>query len=169
MNEKAWNDLEADKKRPQPTPPVGYAVQWYRSGNTSDPVPALVSGIEGPGRLKLVAFPINTFMQHKSGVYHVSAKVHDQKGNPTTGRCGSWDYYPEDNHYKLFEAEVARREENLLRAEEEARKASARFAEKLLEREELMAEAAASRATATVAKKKKVLSPEPLPAPTERM
>lgn len=133
VNEKAWQDLETDMENPQPTPPVGESVVWYMAGDTRKPVPALVTGIEGSGRLKLVTFQVNSFPAHKTGVYHVSAKIHDKPGNFQTKNCGSWDYVrkpiPEED-YAAFNEEIEKRRANLAVGEESAKRQAQIFAEK---------------------------------------
>lgn len=151
VNEQAWANLEADKLNLQPTPPVGETVRWYQGDDKSRPYAGRVTGHEGPGRLKIEVAVINAIPQHKKGVYHVSSKVHLQKGNPSTRDCGSWDYVrgaAPDEDYDLHRDELERREKNLLVAEENAIKTT-----------ELMAAKQAAKPTA----KKKPL-PEPLPA-----
>lgn len=155
MNEVAWQEIEEDKANLQPTPPVGEKAVWYVAGDRKHPVPAQVVGIEGPGRLKLVVFQANSFPQHKAGVYHVSAKIHQKGGNQTTRNCGSWDYVRtsdiQDEDYDLHRQEIAKRETNLKMGEETTRK-----------NEDLFAKKAAERAAAPT---KKQRLPDPLPAP----
>lgn len=152
-NEVAWNELEEDQKNLQPTPPVGKPIVWYHNGDKNHPVAAQVTGIDGPGRIKAVVFPINAFPQHKAGVYHVSAKIHTKPNNPTTRNCGSWDYFRGDqvheSDYELHLEELSKREANLRAGEEAAQKNAELFAEKQAER----------------ASGKKKRLPDPLPAP----
>lgn len=152
-NEQAWIDLEAEQKNLQPTPPVGEVIRWYPAGDKSAPVAAQVTGIEGPGRVKAVVFVRNGFPQHKQGVYHVSAKIHEKPGNPTTKNWGSWDYVraavPED--YELHLKELAKREAQLTTGEQAAIKNAEVFEQRKLDK-------------ATPGKK--IRSPEPLPAPS---
>jgi len=137
MNEVAWKEIQEDKANLQPTPPVGEKVVWYVGGDLKHPVPAQISGIEGPGRLKLVVFPINSFPQHRPGVYHVSAKIH-QKPNPGTRNNGAWDYVRqsdiEDGDYDLHRSEIAKRETNLRAGEENAKANEDLFKKKQEER-----------------------------------
>jgi hypothetical protein len=153
MNDTAWYHLEKDRERLQPTPPIGTPVQWYQGGEKAAAYAALVTGIEGPGRLKLVIFPINQFHQHKLAVHHVSHQVHDKPGNSTTKNSGSWDYAPgvkfPHGHYELHEAELNKREANLKAQDEAAKKAEE-----------------AALLPAEPKPKKKIVSPEPLPAAT---
>ena len=154
MNEVAWNAIEEDKKNRIPTPPIRTTVQWYQGGDKNICLPGIVTGIEGPGRLKIVLFPINSFPRHQAGVYHEDHKVHSQKGNPTTSRCGSWGF--EDGFripkewYDLHDQEIAKRELNLRTAEQAAITSAELFMQKNAEK-------------ANAAKKR---LPDPLPAPT---
>lgn len=152
VNEVAWTELEGDRQNLQPTPPVGEPIVWFMAGDTTHPVAAQVTEIESAGRIKLVVFPKNAFPQHKVGVYHVSAKIHQKPGNPTTKNCGAWDYVrgvaPEAD-YALHQAELDKREKNLLIGEQSAAKAAEMFEKKQAEK-----------ATG----KKKPL-PDPLPVP----
>ena len=117
MNDIAWENIEKDRANPQPTPPIGERVQWYKEGDTRDPRAAIVTGIEESGRVKLVTFAPNAFPEHKMGVYHVSNKVHAIHNNMTTKRCGSWDYLPGTRvpsaHYDLFNETIQKRVNNL--------------------------------------------------------
>jgi hypothetical protein len=138
MNEVAWKNLEAEKAHRQPTPPIGKPVVWYIEGDKTRAVAAQVTGIESPGRVKLVAFPLNAFPQHKSGVYHVSAELHQKANNPTTKNCGSWDYVDEEDcrvrHYDLHKAELEKRELGLMQAEEQAKANEALFIKRAQEK-----------------------------------
>lgn len=153
VNEVAWLELEEDRQNLQPTPPVGEDVVWYMSGNKAYPVPAKVTEIESAGRVKLVTFPKNAFPQHKPGVYHLSAKIHQKPGNPTTRNCGAWDYVrgvAPNEDYELHRAELEKREQNLLIGEQAAQKSAEMFAKKQAEK--------------GIVKKKPL--PDPLPAPS---
>ncbi len=134
MHEKAWEAVERDEARPIPTAPVGKTVQWYINGDRRNIVAGIVTGIEGVGRLKLKVFPLNSMPQEKSGVYHVGHSVHEQPNNPTTYRCGSWDFVPGDvvlkDFFKEFEDEIQKRKDNLSAAEQAAVKAEAGFKQK---------------------------------------
>lgn len=154
MHEKAWEAVERDEARPIPTAPVGKAVQWYIAGDRRNPVAGQVMAVEGVGRLKIKVFPANSMPQDKVGVYHVNHSIHEQPNNPTTYRCGSWDFVPGDavhkEFFKEFEDDIAKRKENLVAAEAAAKKAEADFKQKQKELAE--------------GKKKR---PEILPAPSK--
>jgi len=139
MNEVAWNAIAKDESRRLPTAPISYGdIQWFEYGDKAFPFAAKVVGVEGAGRLKLVIFKPNALPQHKTAVYHVNSPIHDQTNNPTTYRCGSWDYIPgvkiPKEHYELFDEDIERRKENLRKAEEAAVKNAELFAKKQAER-----------------------------------
>ena len=138
VNENGWNELNEQQRNLQPTPPVGKPVNWYPAGNKEDPVPGRITAIEGPGRVKLVVFPKNAFPAHKQAVYHVSAKIHDKPGNPTTKNWGSWDYVEEDDfkdaHYETHRKELRKLEDNLTRGEADAITAAENYATKQAEK-----------------------------------
>ncbi len=139
MNEVAWSAIERDEQNKLPTPPVSYGdIQWFEAGDKSFAFAAKVVGVEGAGRLKLVIFKPNALPVHKCAVYHVNSTIHDQVNNPTTYRCGSWDYIPgvkiPKEHFELFNQDIERRKENLRKAEEAAKRQAEVFAQKQAER-----------------------------------
>jgi trehalose utilization protein len=131
MNETAWAEIAEAKQNLQPTPPVGQNIQWYQGGDVRSPRAAQVTGIEGSGRVKVVIFSHGQMPSYQTGVYHVSNVIHKIKENPTTTRCGSWNYCPGTTipkvHYDYHVEELAKREDNLKRAEEKALQAAAEF------------------------------------------
>lgn len=137
MNETAWEAIERDEARKVPTAPVGLPVQWYIAGDRRQVVAALVIGVEGCGRLKLKVFQSNSMPQEKMAVYHVNHPVHDQVNNTTTYRSGSWDFVPGQaipkEYYNLHTEDIEKRKNNLLLAEESAKKAEADFKAKAKE------------------------------------
>ena len=138
-NERAWEELEADRTVKIPTPPVRTTVQWYLRGDKNEVAPAIVTAIEGPGRLQLCVFPKNTFPQHKTGVYHVDHRAIQERSNPHTPRCGSWGFedgfVPPKEWYAIQEQDLARRENMLMEGEKTAKKNAEMFAKKQAERE----------------------------------
>jgi hypothetical protein len=131
MNETAWAEIAEAKQNLQPTPPVGQNIQWYMGGDVRAPRAAQVTGIEGSGRVKVVVFSHGQMPSYQTGVYHVSNAIHKIKENPTTTRCGSWNYCPGFTipkcHYDYHIEELAKREDNLKRAEEKAIQAAVEF------------------------------------------
>ncbi len=138
MNETAWTAIEEDKQRRIPTPPIRTTVQWYQGGDKTIVIPGIVTGIEGPGRVKLVLFPLNAFPRHQAGVYHEGHKIHEQSANPTTARCGSWGFEEgfqvPKKWYEIWEQDIAKREENLRAAEVAAEKNRELFVQKQAEK-----------------------------------
>ncbi len=136
-----WEKLAEERQRLQPTPPISEPLIWYQNGDKRFPVPAKCSAIEGPGRIKITAFPHGAMLMHRSGCHHVSHPTHD-KPNETTRNCGSWDYprsIPKED-YKFHEDELAKKENMLLEAEEKAKAAEELYKKKAAERDEIIKE-----------------------------
>jgi hypothetical protein len=90
----AIRDAEEGLKAPQPTPPVGTVLVWYDRAE-KDPdaqAAAIVTQVEGVGKLKLVVFKPDHYPKHYKGVLHVDHANHQQKHNEMTLRNGAWDY-----------------------------------------------------------------------------
>ncbi len=111
-NTKLLQALKEEKERVLPTPPIGHSVQWFEAGNTKNPFAAVVTQVEGPGRVELTVFKARSSLIYKQGVLHVTAEEHKVPGNPTTVRCGSWDYplgkYPRE-HSDFHLQDIAKR------------------------------------------------------------
>lgn len=137
QNETAWTRLAEEKENRQPTPPIGEPLVWYIEGDKNRPVAAQCNGIEGPGRIKVVVFPLNAFPQHKAGCYHISHRNHERP-NITTKNGGAWDYprgkAPKED-FQLFDSEIEKRENSLAASEVEAEKNRQLFEKKQAERE----------------------------------
>ena len=88
-------ELEMETKSPLPTPPVGFTVVWYDAAR-NDPgaeKAAIVTKVEGPGKLVLTIFPPNGMpIFNKKGILHTSHPVHERRGNAVSKNSGSWDY-----------------------------------------------------------------------------
>lgn len=141
MSSEVWNKLAEERTRLQPTPKVGDGVIFYTRGDKNLPVPGQVSAVEGPGRIKITYFPFNGMMQHRAGCHHLTHWVHDHP-NETTRNNGAWDFNrsaPADA-FEVHEAELAKRENALLEAEEKAKAAAEAFAKKAAEREQIISE-----------------------------
>jgi hypothetical protein len=114
MSDQARKNIERERHSLLPTPPIGMNVQWYKGGDVREIRAATVVGIEGPGRVVLNVQYIAQFPETKKGVHHVSSPIHEIMNNPTTVRCGSWDYLPGNSipkaHYKVHEEDLDRRE-----------------------------------------------------------
>ncbi len=141
MSSEVWNKLAEERTRLQPTPRVNDPVTFYTRGDKNFPVPGICSAVEGPGRIKVTYFPFNGMMQHRAGCHHVTHWVHDSHNQMTT-QNGAWDFNrePPKDAYEVHEAELAKRENSLLEAEEKAKSAQEAFQKKAEEREKIISE-----------------------------
>lgn len=119
--EQLVRDLEAQLKDPTPTTPVGEPVAWLDRGVVSPETTfaALVTQVEGVGKVKLVVFKPNAMPIHKVGVVHISNPQHQIPNNATTVRNGAWDY-PEgarvpSPHYEYHKRYITERIANIRR------------------------------------------------------
>lgn len=123
-----WKSLEAEKNDVQPTPPVGWPVQFLPSGDDTNAKAGVVIAIEGAGRLTLSVLQPDTFPQTKKGVHYIYHPL-TKKGSPQTGRCGSWRYIPDmpvpKSHNKYHEGIIARKDEAIAKAKADKEKAAA--------------------------------------------
>lgn len=115
---KILKDLEVENQNKFPTPPVGESVTWYRAGDPNVPLAAIVTKIEGPGRVALTVFSYRSHPGYVEGVFYHEHPIHAIKGNPTTHRCGYFTYpgellpagkKPHASHYSLHQADINRR------------------------------------------------------------
>lgn len=122
-------ELDQQIANPAATPPIGTPVVWYRGARVDDQDPsktqvaAMVTGIEGPGKLKLVTFTPFKNEEHKQGVLHISHPLHANRANSVSVNSGAWDYpdgvRPAKGHYDLhLEVLKIRREEAVKQLEE---------------------------------------------------
>lgn len=78
-------------------PPTGYPVQWYPSGDRSNPVPAVMQKIEGAGSgmatVTVTAMGVSMY-GHRHYVLHVDAPEINQKDPSWVQKYGTWDYIP---------------------------------------------------------------------------
>ncbi len=141
MSSEVWNKLAEERTRLQPTPKVSDTVIYYTRGDKNFPVPGIVSSIEGPGKIKITVYPFQGMLQHKSGCAHITHWVHDRP-NDTTKNNGAWDFNrePPADAYEVHEAELTKRENQLLEAEEKAKAAAELFQKKAEEREQIISE-----------------------------
>ena len=155
QNQTAWAEIAEAKANPLPTPPIGATVQWCFQGDQRNIRAAIVTGIEDPGRLKLGIFSQGQMVQYKTGVYYITHANHKQSNHPTTKANGSWQYLPGQSipksHYEFHDTEMAKREANLVRAEEQALAQQEAFE---AQQEELAAMRAAALAISQKPKKK---------------
>lgn len=141
MSSEVWNQLAEQRQRLQPTPKVSDGVIYHAYGDKRNAAPAIVSEVEGPGRIKVTVFPFNGMLQHKGGCHHVTHWIHD-KPNETTKMNGAWSFPREApvDAYEVHEAELAKRENALIEAEQKAKDAAKAFAKKAEERAILIEE-----------------------------
>lgn len=151
MSSEVWNKLAEERQRLQPTPKCNDPIIYYTRGDKNFPVPAICSSVEGPGRIKITLFPFQGMMQHRAGCHHVTHWVHDRP-NETTRNNGSWDFNREApvDAFEVHEAELAKRENALIDAEEKAKAAQAAFEKKAEERVQLIAEKLSNKKKATI-------------------
>lgn len=125
MNVEAWKLLEEDRANKQPTPPIPSLVTWYQHGDPTKPHAGIVTGHgDRAGRLNICILAPGAFPQHRKGVYHVTSK-YNKPHVQTIKDTGTWDYPPGTKipaaHYAVHDEEIAKREKNLLEAEEKAK------------------------------------------------
>jgi len=141
MSSEVWNKLAEERQRLQPTPKVGDPIIYHPESDKRREVPAVVSKVEGPGKIQITVFPFQGMMQHRSGCHHITHWIHD---NPTafTRQNGAWSFAREApaDAYQLHEAELAKRENSLIEAEERAKEAAKVHAKKAEERAQLIEE-----------------------------
>lgn len=122
---KRIEELKALEASPLPTPPVGTTVVWFPGAKRDahrpyeDAVAAVVTKIDGSGRVTLVAFAPHAVPSHKRSSHHVDHPIHLQRANSVSVESGSWDY-PQGTtapkaHFATHLAELSRQ-----RAEAEA-------------------------------------------------
>lgn len=91
MNQRVYEEIETEKKCPQPTPPIGLPVIYHPSGDKSKILPARVYRFEDePGRVA-VTVDTPTGLQFKGGVYYHGSR-HNNGSNRTIYNNGTWDY-----------------------------------------------------------------------------
>lgn len=115
---KILEELDVESKNMYPTPPLGETVTWYQAGDKDAPRAAIVTAIEGPGRVAITVFGLRSHPSYMQGVLHHSHPMHKIKGNPTTSRCGYFTYPGEldpqgkkapASHYHFHQMDIAAR------------------------------------------------------------
>lgn len=141
MSSEVWNKLAEERQRLQPTPKVSDTVIYHAYGDKRNSAPAIVSEVEGPGRVKLTIFPYQGMLQHKAGCHHISHWIHD-KPNENTKMNGAWSFAREApaDAFEVHEAELTKRENALIEAEQRAKEAAKVHAKKAEERAQLIEE-----------------------------
>jgi hypothetical protein len=123
----SWDSLAAEENDIQQTPPVGWSVNWFPGGDTDSPQAALVTAIEGPGKIAVVCFPAGGFPVHHKGVHYVHHPLIKRAGSPQKTRSGSWDYLPDSgkipgSHSKVHRDIVAKKKAAIELAEADRKK-----------------------------------------------
>ena len=115
--------IDDQLKNPLPTPHVGCNVLWYAAGKVEpdNQRAAIVTAIEGAGKVTLTIFPPNGMPQHKKGVHFLQhpamlAKTHDH----AKIHNGVWNYCDNSTsrktHYEYHTEELKRKLEAVLDA-----------------------------------------------------
>lgn len=123
----SWNSLEAEANDIQPTAPVGWSVLWYPGGDVRNPVAAMVTAVEGPGKIAVIAFAPGGFPVHHKGVHYIHHPLSKRASNAQVSRCGTWDYLPDSgktpsSHLTLHRESVAKKRATLDQAEADRKK-----------------------------------------------
>ncbi len=115
---KRVEELKALQANPYPTPPVGTPIVWFNAAKRDenrpydDAVASIVTKIDGPGKVTLVAFSPHAMPSHKRSSHHVSHPIHKVRMNSVSVDSGSWDYpegvRPHKDHYQIHLAEIQR-------------------------------------------------------------
>jgi hypothetical protein len=121
---KVLSELEEESQNMFPTPPIGESVTWYRAGDKTTPIAAIVTKIEGPGKVGLTCFSYRSHPSYVEGVFYHQHPIHQTKGNPTTNRCGMFAYpgeiefpqskKPHASHYSVHQQDVQKRRADAL-------------------------------------------------------
>ena len=114
---------KARLKHPMPTPPIGTMVVWYDRAHYTpeNQKAAIVTAVEGPGRVGLTIFGPRAHPIHKIGVLHHTHEAHQNRNNVMSQQNGSWSYpdgvKPDKSHLDLhldqIQAKIARLEADI--------------------------------------------------------
>lgn len=88
------DQIAKERKRLLPTIPVGWPCVWFMGGDENNRRPAQVTQVEGPGKVSLVVFPLNSVPQHKLGVLYKDHPDMEEANTPQKRTKGTWDYVP---------------------------------------------------------------------------
>lgn len=88
-----------------PTPQIGTTIWWFDRNNQDNPRAALVTAIEGPGKIKVTIFGPAAMPIHKAGVLHVLSPIHNNGSNSSTVHNGSWNYIGNPSEDEILSAE----------------------------------------------------------------
>lgn len=126
------DDTENEMLYPLPTPPVGTMIVWYDRGQKIDGSQraAIVTKVEGPGKLQLTVFAPNAMPTHKIGSLHISHPVHTKAHNSVSKNNGGWDYRDGDDipdtHYEAHRNVLQTKLTGMRRSLEEAEQIAAK-------------------------------------------
>jgi len=125
---KQIEEVEAELASPLPTPTVGTMVVWYDRGQkvAEGKRAAIVTKIEGAGKVQLTVFAPNAMPMHKIGSLHISHSVHAKAHNSVSKNNGGWDYRDGDDapdshydmHREMLTAKLAAMKHQLVEAEQ---------------------------------------------------
>lgn len=118
MIKKRIEELKQMEAAPLPTPPVSTPVVWFAGAKRNphrpyeDAIAGIVTKVDGPGKVTLVAFTPFGIPSHKRSSHHVDHPLHKQRNNAISVDTGSWDYpegvKPTKGHYEVHLSEIAR-------------------------------------------------------------
>lgn len=122
----SWETLAAEENDLQPTPPIGWNIHWFPGGDQRNPVAAIVTAVEGPGKIAVVTFPAGGWPVHHKGVHYIHHPVSKREGSPLKVRNGSWAYMPDTKipreHNDLHKEVVAKKRAAIEQAEADRKK-----------------------------------------------
>ena len=131
MDQDQIKKLKEAMENPLPTPPVSYLVHWYPQGKIENDnrIAAIVTKIEGPGKLTLTMFPPSSMPVHKVGVHHTTHPAVERQAEHVRIHNGVWEYIPgtqiPKSHREVHLDELNRRKETILESERQHREAVA--------------------------------------------
>lgn len=92
MFEETLKKIAAQKETPSPTPPIGTMVNWFERNEEEMRFAAVVTRIQGAGKVELAVQKPRHHVIHKQGVLYRGDPIHEKRANPATVAAGSWDY-----------------------------------------------------------------------------
>jgi hypothetical protein len=125
-------ETESELASPLPTPPVGTLVVWYDRGVKAADAQraAIVTKVEGPGKVQLTVFAPNAMPMHKIGSLHISHSVHEKAHNSVSKNSGGWDYRDGEmipgEHYDLHRNVLNTKLESMRKSLDEAKQIAAK-------------------------------------------
>jgi len=113
--EAAIAEIEKEEQSPLPTPPVGTPVVFYPGARIESgaEVAAIVTQVQGPGKLTLAVFRPMGMVQGQKQCLHASHPLHEKLDKAVSRNNGAWDYpqgiRPAKLHYQVHLDELAKR------------------------------------------------------------